>query len=298
MEFRQIEAFVNVIKHKSFSKAADATFLSQPTISLHISSLEKELGIKLLERNNKQVLATAAGQHFYNYALNLINTRDEAKAAILDIKNNPQGIIELQSSTVPALVFLPKLMADFKISYPQIKFYLEQSSSVQVVDNIALNRGELGFVGQIDKQQALIFEPIFEDKDVLIAPSKGFLEHIDSDTISVKDFLHCPFIGRESGSATAKVLENELLKYGKTLKSLNIAARINSAEIIISSVGAGLGVSIISQKVAELNKHHHNLRIFNIEGLQKTRVFYLVHSKNAILSPAAAAFRQYILDLI
>ncbi len=297
MEFRQIEAFVNVIKHKSFSKAADASFLSQPTISLHISSLEKEMGLKLLERKNRQVMATEAGLHFYNYALNLINTRDEAKLAILDIKNNPQGIIELQSSTVPALVFLPKLMADFKSKHPQIKFYVEQSSSVQVQENIALNKGDLGFVGQIDKQPALVFEPVFEDKDVLIAPNTGYLDHIKGDTISAKDFVNCPFIGRESGSATAKVLEDELLKYGHSLKSLNIAARINSAEIIVSSVGAGLGVSIISQKVAELNKEHHNLRVFNIEGLQKTRTFYLVHNKNAILSPAAAALRQFILDL-
>lgn len=75
MDFKQIEAFVNVIKYKSFSKAAEATFLTQPTISTHISSLEKELGVTLIDRMGKESRPTKQGRAFYNYAINLLHTR-------------------------------------------------------------------------------------------------------------------------------------------------------------------------------------------------------------------------------
>ena len=78
MDFKQIEAFVNVVRYKSFSKAADATFFTQPTISTHIRNLEKELGVKLLDRKSRIVEMTPHGAKFYKYAVEMINARDPA----------------------------------------------------------------------------------------------------------------------------------------------------------------------------------------------------------------------------
>ena len=78
MEFRQLEAFVNAVKYKSFSKAADATFLTQPTISTHVSNLEAELGVRLLNRKGREISLTPQGQEFYGYAMELLNTRERA----------------------------------------------------------------------------------------------------------------------------------------------------------------------------------------------------------------------------
>ena len=75
MEFRQLEAFVNAAKYKSFSKAADATFLTQPTISTHVSNLENELGVRLLNRSGREISLTPHGHEFYSYAVELLNTR-------------------------------------------------------------------------------------------------------------------------------------------------------------------------------------------------------------------------------
>ncbi len=82
MEFKQIEAFINVVKYKSFSKAADASFLTQPTISTHISSLEGELGVTLIDRMGKESRLTKQGREFYKYAINMINTREQALYAM------------------------------------------------------------------------------------------------------------------------------------------------------------------------------------------------------------------------
>ena len=88
MDFKQIEAFVNVVRFKSFSKAADATFFTQPTISTHIRNLEKELGVKLLDRKSRVVEMTPQGSKFYKYAVEMINARAQAFDALNDINGS------------------------------------------------------------------------------------------------------------------------------------------------------------------------------------------------------------------
>ena len=101
MEFKQIEAFVNVIKYKSFSKAADASFLTQPTISTHISTLEKELGVTLIDRLGKESRPTKEGRAFYKYAISLINTREKAIMEVGRRGSEFSGIIDLRASSIP-----------------------------------------------------------------------------------------------------------------------------------------------------------------------------------------------------
>lgn len=91
MEFRQLEAFVNAVKYKSFSKAADAAFLTQPTISTHVSNLEIELGVKLLNRTGREILLTPQGQEFYSYAVDLLNTREKALLSVQAARTEPDG---------------------------------------------------------------------------------------------------------------------------------------------------------------------------------------------------------------
>ena len=129
MDFKQIEAFVNVVKYKSFSKAADASFLTQPTISTHVATLEKELGTKLIDRRGKEALPTKQGQILYKYAINLLNTRGKAVFALESYANEIGGVLELQASSIPGEYIVPELMAKFKEKYPLVKFYLEQSDS-------------------------------------------------------------------------------------------------------------------------------------------------------------------------
>ena len=113
MDFKQIEAFVNVVRYKSFSKAADATFFTQPTISTHIRNLEKELGVKLLDRKSRAVEMTPQGAKFYKYAVEMINARAQAFEALSDMDENIGGILEIQTSSIPGVTFLPDLLAAF-----------------------------------------------------------------------------------------------------------------------------------------------------------------------------------------
>jgi DNA-binding transcriptional LysR family regulator len=129
LDFRQIEAFIQVVKLKSFSKAADAVFLTQPTISTHINSLENELGVKLVDRSGKEIVPTKAGKIFYDYANSLLNVRDSAIHSLNEFSTKIEGKLEIAASTVPSQYLLPELMAAFLEHYKKVnlciiyKFY-------------------------------------------------------------------------------------------------------------------------------------------------------------------------------
>ena len=153
MEFKQLEAFVNVIRYKSFSKAAEATYLTQPTISTHISSLERELGVKLVDRRGKESRPTKQGRAFYNYAVNIINTRERAMMAMQEFGANISGMIEIKTSSIPGQFIVPELIAGFHEKYPNVVFNVEQSDSDKVWNDIIENLGDIGFSHTEGQQQ-------------------------------------------------------------------------------------------------------------------------------------------------
>lgn len=295
MEFKQIEAFINVIKYKSFSKAADASFLTQPTISTHISSLEKELGVTLIDRLGRESRPTKQGREFYKYAINMINTREKAICAMGEMGKEVSGIVELQASSIPGQYILPTLMSSFRKAYPAVQFYLEESDSSLVWDHILENKGELGFTGAY-KNNSLGCELLCKDTSVLITPkSEKFLALQEkSHSISGRDFLDEPFVWREEGSATRNTFEEKA--YRKQGAKLTVAATLNSLEAIKQCVAGGLGVSIVSQVVTEGDGDDADYLTFELADINLEREFYLVYNRNMTLSPVAMQFRDYVLE--
>ena len=142
MDFKQIEAFVNVVRYKSFSRAADATFFTQPTISTHISILEKELGTKLLNRKGRIVEMTPQGRQFYKYAVEMVNTRAQAIDALDKDSDKVEGVLELQTSSIPGITFLPEMLAGFRKEHTKTMFYVDQSDSATAVSYTHLRAHE------------------------------------------------------------------------------------------------------------------------------------------------------------
>ncbi len=295
MDFRQIEAFVNVVKYKSFSKAADASFLTQPTISSHVSTLEKELGTKLIHRNTKEALPTGQGRLLYKYAVNMLNTREKAVFSLKGYSEAIRGVLEMQTSSIPGEYMVPQLMAEFKEKYPLVKFYLEQSDSSRVEHNLADHKGELGFIGYRGTAN-LHYEKIMTDIAVLITPNNDKFRPLNGKELTPEDFIDEPFVWREQGSATRKEFETALSAMGQDPKQLNVVARVNSIEAIMQSVSYGLGVSVVSKIAVDCNLSNDRFLSFPIKGMELGRVFYLVWNKSTALSPTAETFRSFVLD--
>lgn len=294
MEFRQLEAFVNAAKYRSFSKAADATFLTQPTISTHVSNLESELGVKLLNRSGRDITLTPHGQQFYSYAVDLLNTREKALALIQNIREELDGILEIQTSTIPGHYYLPTLMEEFHRKYPKVRFYVEQTDSRIVNENLVSQRGEIGLTGY-KGNPALTYEPLFYDEMVLITPDNDkYRPYQDGEEIPVDLFIHEPFIMREDGSGTKQEMEKALV-YGKPVfKNVDVIARMSNMAAVKQVVSRGLGVSIVSEQIVKESAILEKIRYFKICGLEKKRCFYLAYNKSVCLSPIAERFLEFV----
>jgi DNA-binding transcriptional LysR family regulator len=290
MDFKQIEAFVNVVRYKSFSKAADATFFTQPTISTHIRNLEKELGVKLLDRKSRIVEMTPQGSKFYKYAVEMINARAQAFDALNDSTENIGGILEIQTSSIPAVTFLPDLLSGFRNTHPRIQYYVSVSDTQTVIDNITERRGEVGFIGEKINSSTVECTKVAVDKSVLIAP----VDYNIPSSIKLADAIQYPFIWRETGSATRRTFEQAALKAGFEKEEFEVAALVDDMDTMIRSVEAGLGVAIISEKVAA--SIGGRVRVSEIEDFNEDRVFYMINLKSTSYSPAAEAFSAYVKD--
>ena len=288
MDFKQIEAFVNVVRYKSFSKAADASFFTQPTISTHIQNLEKELGVKLLNRKSRTVEMTTQGATFYKFAVEMINSRARAIESISKSNDTVEGILEIQTSSIPGVTFLPDYLADFKKEHELIQYYVSLSDSQRVVDNIIDRRGEIGFVGEKITNSSFKTHLVSSDKSVLISPKSFALKN----KISFEETFKYPFIWRETGSATRRNFEETAAKKGFDRNIIKFAALVDDLDAVVRTVESGLGVSIISEKVAQTLGDRVN--ISEIGDFDDNRSFYMIYLKNSSLSPAAAAFAEFV----
>ena len=288
MDFKQIEAFVNVVRYKSFSKAADATFFTQPTISTHIRNLEKELGVKLLDRKSRVVEMTPQGSKFYKYAVEMINARAQVIDALDNDSDSVKGILEIQTSSIPSVTFLPELLAGFRREHSGIQYYVSSSDTQTVVDNILDRRGEIGFIGEEFISNATELTKIATDKVVMIAPESYGI----NDKITMAEAVTYPFIWRETGSATRKTFEASAVALGYDKEAFDVAALFNDMDSIIRSVEEGLGVAIISEKVASSIGGH--VKIVEIDEFSEERSFYMINLRSISLSPAAEAFSEYV----
>ena len=288
MDFKQIEAFVNVVRYKSFSKAADATFFTQPTISTHIRNLEKELGVKLLDRKSRIVEMTPQGSKFYKYAVEMINARAQAFDALNDNSENIGGILEIQTSSIPSVTFLPDLLSGFRMSHPGIQYYVSVSDTQTAIDNITERRGEIGFIGEKINTSSIECTKVAVDKSVLIAP----VDYDMPSSIKLADAIQFPFIWRETGSATRRSFEQAALRSGFEKDEFEVAALVDDMDTMIRSVEAGLGVAIISEKVA--SSLGGRVKVADIKDFNDDRVFYMISLKSTSFSPAAEAFGEYV----
>ena len=288
MDFKQIEAFVNVVRYKSFSKAADATFFTQPTISTHIRNLEKELGVKLLDRKSRSVEMTPQGNQFYKYAVEMINARSLAIDAINSGIENLSGILEIQTSSIPGVTFLPALLAGFRGEHEGVQYYVSVSDTQTVVDNISERIGEIGFVGEDVSSGAIECIKVAADRSVLISPLSSGM----GPEVSLSDVTEHPFIWRETGSATRRSFEKAALEAGFEKDAFEVAALVDDMDAIVRSVEAGLGVAIISEQVASALGGRVN--VSEIKDFNEARTFYMIRLKNMSLSPAAEAFAAYV----
>lgn len=293
IDIKEMEAFVTVVDSGSFSRAAKTLYLTQPTVSTHIASLERKLGLKLLVRTTKEIYPSDAGNLLYSYAKEILQLRAEAVQALYAFSHNMQGTIVVAASTIPGQYFLPKLIQGFRTKYPEVNFNLQVLDSTEVANQVAARKAEVGFTGTVINLPKCVYQPLVEDRLVVITPNTPQYRAYIATGFPVKQLAQEPFINREPGSGTRLETENFLREMGVDIKSVHNAVEVRSTESIKQMVSEGLGIAVISQSACEDYCKFKKLLAFNFDSVRLRRKLYLVRHKNSILSPIAQAFYDY-----
>jgi DNA-binding transcriptional LysR family regulator len=292
MDIHRLEVFCKVVEMQSFTRAADAVFLTQPTVSEHIRALEELVGEKLVDRLGREVLPTAAGKILYQYARDIIRLRNEAIQAIDRYKGNLSGHLTIGASTIPGTYLLPRLIGSFKARYPAIQITLRISDSAEVVDRIIDGGLEAGLIGAPWDDRRIILEEVFSDELMLAV----YPEHpwADGRVVAVEDLANEPFILRERGSGTRRVMARALEVHGFNPARLHVVAEMGSTEAVRQGIKARIGVSILSFHAVAEDIQRGTIARVEIEDVSITRSFYLVQRKNRQSSPLCMAFLKHL----
>jgi len=292
MEINKLEVFCKVVELKSFTHAAEAVLLTQPTVSEHVRSLEQELGQKLLDRMGRVVEPTPVGRLFYGYARKILQTRQEAVQAVEHYSGSLVGRIIVGCGTIPGAYLLPELIGRFRLLYPSIKTTLRISSSHIISGKVLEGELDMGVVGATWGESGLNWTEIFHDELTLaVHPDHPWA---DEKAVSLAEVIEEPFILRELESGTRKVFSRILEKNGLKERDLREVAEIGSTEAIKEAVKAGIGISILSRCAIMDDINCGRIVAVAIEGQTLERPFYLVQRKNRELSPVASVFLEYL----
>ena len=296
MDFRQLETFVEVARLKSFSKAAEKLYITQPTVTNHIQNLEKELGTLLINRFGKKLTLTDAGNLLYKYAINILNSCEMAKFDLASYQGRIQGHLHIYSSSVPRKYLLPTIIKNFLNSYPDVSFTIGDKDSQEVVKGILDGETDFGILGAMHSSNNLRYIDLMEDRLVVITPNSSKFPEDNFSSIKKDILFNENIILREEGSGTRKLVENALQKSKVSLNKLNVVAYVEDTEAVIELVSLGVGISFLSEKAIQSSLSLNKYKAFYIDDLDFTRKFYFAFHKNRQLSPLSEAFKNYILD--
>ena len=295
MNLKQLEAFVQVSESGSFSKAAKELFLTQPTISAHISSLEKELNVRLFIRNTKEVSLSDDGKDLYRYAKQITDLVKAIEERFYMDSDDGKHVITIAASTIPAQYLLPKVLMCYRERYPKEQIKIMETDSSEVVTQVVDHMVDVGFTGTVLEKKHCKYIPFYKDELAVITPDTPEYRILKEQNRDDIDWIkRKPLILREEGSGTRKEAEKQLKNAGISMETLDIVASIANQETIKKSVKQGMGITVLSRLAAE---DEDGLLIFPIPGADEGRDINLVYNKNYQTTRSADRFIRIVKEV-
>jgi DNA-binding transcriptional LysR family regulator len=298
MDIRRLEAFRKVYELGSFSKAGQDLFLSQPTISAHVLSLEQELGTQLFDRLGRTILPTQAGEILYRHSLQVFASLENATAEITLLQKRVAGELALGGSTIPATYLLPARLAEFSDRYPDVRVRLTVGDSQEIITAVQEGRLSLGVVGAQVNDPDLVFTTLLQDELVVVASRKlrGMQALLDQDSpaIPAENLHQWPWVLREQGSGTRKAFEQGLAVMGLDIRGLRVAIEARSQEAVVQCALHGLGLCVTSMLAVAPCLNKGDLIPVTVPGLSMPRCFYVVHHAKRHVYPAMRYFIEFL----
>jgi len=287
---RQLQIFDAAARALSFSRAAEVLHLTQPAVSMQIRQLEHFAGVPLFERTGRRLHLTGAGEELVLHARAVLRALENADEAFAALKGLRGGRVRLAVVST-AKYFAPRLIARFAQAHPGVQVRLQVDNRDAVVRTLAANDVDVALMGRPPGELDLVAAPFADHPHVIIAPPDHPLarrRRVDIDAFAAEVFLV-----RETGSGTRTAMERFFQERGVPLR---VGMEMPSNETIKQAVMAGLGLSFISLHTIVLELAAGALAVVNAPGLPVVRQWYVLHRTEKRLSPAAEAFRAFVLE--
>lgn len=289
MEFDQLRLFVDLVREQSFTKVAERNYITQPAVSLSIQKLEDELATKLLDRTTRKVMVTDDGRVLFDYAREILEKLEEARAVLQDRQDRMVGTMRLATVHSVGLYELPSSLKEYIRRFPEVNIQVEYRPSDQVYHAVLDGDADLGLVAYPEERPGLMVVPFFEDHLVLICSR----EHPFSlqRSVRLKDLDGQRFVGFQAEIPTRKALD-ALMRRDDV--KVDIRMECDNIEVLKKMVEVGIGISLVPHLAVREEARTGTLQVLRISDHSLQRPLAMVHRKGKRLTRPQRAFIELL----
>ena len=288
---RQLRVFIAVGKHLSFVRAAEELSLTAPAVSMQIKDLEDQVGLPLFDRSTRTVSLTTVGEYVFAHARRVLAVLRDAEDMVANLRGLKGGALDLATVST-AIYFLPKLITLFRREHPPVQVRLRiANNGAEMARLLREGEVELALMGRPSTEWATRAEPFAMNPLVLVTAADHPFARMES--VAPDALTREAFITREEGSGTRAAL-NEYM-HAHHLSATTVM-EMPSNEAVKQAVMAGMGVGLLSAHTIALELSLGLLASPEVKGLPVMRRWHVVNKLSKVLSPAAEAFRYFLLD--
>ena len=295
---QQLRILKAVATEKNFTKAAEVLYISQPSLSKQIKTLEKNLDILLINRENNKISLTENGEVFLQYSERILALCEESCRALIDLKNGDRGSLTVGASQTIGTYLMPRVLALFAQNYPQIDLKVQVNSTRLIANNVLNREIDIAVVGgeiPNELRKNLTIKHFVEDElSLIISKSHPFAK---KKKIKKENLYYLNFITLNSNSTIRKFIDNILIQNGIETNQLKIIMQFNSIEGIKTAVSLGLGAAFVSSSAIEKEVELKTIEILKIENIQITRTLSIISNPDSYKSKAFNLFYNELCTL-
>lgn len=290
MDFDQLHTFLEIVRLKSFSKAAQTCFRTQPAISAQVRQLEQELRTSLFERFGSRISLTTAGKLFAEYAAQMLDVKRQAQDAINELELNPKGELVIAANEATCIYVLPRVFAGYTRLFPAVQLQVNRSYGSHVAEAVMDNTADFGLTQLPITEKRLQVVAIHKDEIRLIVPAGHRLANLDG--VRPGDLAGEPLLLPKSGRTRTRL--DEWLE--PVEESVQVSMELDSTEMMKRFVLAGLGISFLAVSNCQEEIRTGTLNAIPLSPEPMIRRLGLIYRKDKALSKAALGFIELVLE--
>lgn len=288
---QQLRILKAVATEKNFTKAADVLYISQPSLSKQIKTLEKNLDTLLINRERNTISLTESGTVLLQYSERILALCEESCRALIDLKNGDRGNLTVGASQTIGTYLMPRILALFAQNYPQIDLKVQVNSTRLIAKNIINREIDIAVVGgeiSDDLKKNLTIQPfVYDELSLIISKSHPFAK---KKKINKEDLYCLDFITLNSNSTIKKFIDNILSQNAIDTKQLRTILQLNSIESIKTAVSLGLGAAFVSSSAIEKELQLQTIAIIKIDNITINRKLSIISNPECYKSKAFEFF--------